>query len=213
MLRKFLPVLVLALLAGGVSAESLWKDDGGLYGSRRFKPGDTLKIAFRNKQIIEFTSFQEDYASASLNNPNKSASMVLNFLPQLQGDAANSSQKKARTKNQNNLNFSILCRVVTVESNGGLRVSGGHRMVIDNQVETVQIEGLVDPGRITGDIVLSEDVLDLNFVYNRNSYKPDLFNDADFENITSGSNLGMSDTKKRELLLRYFNQVVPLLFR
>lgn len=204
---------LLLLLAAGVSAESLWRDDGGLFGPRRFRPGDTLRIVFRTKRLVEFTTFQEEFESASLSNPDRSATMVLNFLPQLRGDAANTAKRSGRVKHTDRFDFSILCRVTAVETNGLLRIEGGHRMLINNQNETVRLTGLVDPGRITGDRVLSEDILDLELAYDRTTYKPDLFTEADFTGPVSATNLGLTEEKRRELLLRYLNQVIPLLFR
>jgi len=55
-------------------------------------------------------------------------------------------------------------------------------------------------------------VADLVVTYDRFVFKKDMFNAGDFSNIASKSNLGLSDAKKQELILKYFNQVLPLLF-
>ena len=194
-------------------SESLWRDEGNLFGPKRLNVGDSVRIIFRNKQIVEFSSFQEEFESTSLNNPDKSGVMVLNFLPSLKGDNMNSASKKARTKNQNNLDFSIMCRVTSIETNGFLYIEGSHRITINNQLETVRITGYVDPKRISGDIVLSEDIIDLDLIYNRQSLKSPMFNASDFSNITNLTNPGLNEQKKREIILQYFNKIIPLLFR
>jgi len=203
----------IAAIALILCGESLWKDSGDLYSSRSLKPGDPVKVVFQGKKLVEFSTFQENYESASLNNPDKSATMVLNFLPSLSGDNANKSSKKAQTKNAQNLNFTIMATVQSVDSNGNLTISGQHRMTINNQTETAQVTGIVNPRYLRGDKVWSEDVAELSVAYDRTVYKKDMITPADLENQATGTNMKLTDPKKQELMLKYFNQVLPLLFQ
>jgi len=195
------------------SADSLWKDSGDLYSSRSFKPGDPIMVVFQNKKIVEFSTFQENYESASLNNPDKSSTMVLNFLPSLSGDNANKSSKSARVKHANNLNFSVMASVQSVDSNGNMVIAGRHRITVNNQTETAEVTGVVNSRYVRGDKVWSDDVADLVVTYDRFIFKKDMFNAADFQNQVTGTNKNLTDAKKQELILKYFNQVLPLLFQ
>jgi flagellar basal body L-ring protein FlgH len=211
-MKRFAVVLILGLMPIVVSAQSLWKE-GSLYTASKYKQGDLIKIVFKRKNIVEFSTFQQNQESASLNNPDKSATMVLNFLPQLSGDNMNKSSKSASVKNRENVNFSIMTAVQSIESNGNLRIAGQHQILINNQRETVRLQGIVNPARIVGDRVLSEDVYDLSMEYDRQVFKKDLVTDADLKDATSVTNMELLDPKKRELILKYFNQVLPLLFQ
>jgi flagellar basal body L-ring protein FlgH len=213
--KKTATLLCLLALAAAalLQAESLWRDKGDPYSSQAFRQGDPVKIVFRNKRVVEFSTFQENYESSSLNNPDKSSSMVLNFLPPLAGDNANKSSRKAQVKNADKLNFTVMATVQSVDSNGNMLIAGRHRITVNNQVETAEVSGVVNPRYIRGDKVWSDDVADLAVSYDRFVFKKDLFGAGDFSNITSKSNLGLSDSKKQELILKYFNQVLPLLFQ
>lgn len=211
-MKRYALILILGLLPMLLSSQSLWKE-GSLYTASKYKQGDLIKIVFKRKNIVEFSTFQQNQESASLNNPDKSATMVLNFLPQLSGDNMNKSSKSAAIKNKENVNFSIMTAVQSVESNGNLLISGQHQILVNNQRETVRIQGIVNPTRIVGDRVQSDDVYDLSMEYERQVFKKDLVTDADLKDATSVTNMELQDPKKRELILKYFNQVLPLLFQ
>ncbi|GEM_PF-4457657 len=210
-MKKFLVLFFFCFILP-LHSESLWKD-GGLYTASKYKQGDLVKIIFKRKNVVEFSTFQQNQESVSLNNPDKSGTMVLNFLPQLSGDSMNKSSKNAAIKNRDNVNFSIMTSVQSVDTNGNLVIAGQHQVIINNQKETVRLQGIVNPTRITGDKVYSDDVYDLSMEYNRQVFKKDLVAESDLMDSTSLTNLELQDPKKREIIMKYFNQVLPLLFQ
>jgi flagellar basal body L-ring protein FlgH len=212
---KRLTFAVILFLAAGVCAESLWKGED-LYSARIMKPGDHLRITFKSKNLMEFNTFQENYESAALNNPGAGGSAVVDFLPKVTTSFDNKTSKKAGMKNKNDIQFSITASVVSIASNGTLLISGNHSITINNQIETITVQGQVDPRYAKSGEVSSDDIGNLALVYNRTVFRKDLLTQTDFSNSTSGSNKSQSvltDKKKKELLIKYFNQILPLLFQ
>lgn len=209
-MKKVFFLIPVIIFIAGLSAESLWKNKD-LYSGTDIQPGQTVLIFFDSKRLIEYTTFQETYESSDLNNPYKSQ-MALDFLPEIGGDTRNRSTRKGTSKDSEKIQFSIMAKVDSVQTNGLLAVSGSHNMIINNQKETIIIRGLLDPARIRDGQVPSSEVNDLSLEYKRTILKEEMLTENDLTNSASWSNLEPDNAKKRELLLRYFNQILPLLF-
>jgi hypothetical protein len=207
----FLAVMtVLLILPVSALSESLWKDNE-LYSQKKFRTGDHIRVIFRDKQVVEFQTYQESYESASVTDP--AGQGIINFLPALQAGNNNRASKNATMKNRSGIDISIMAAVQSVLSNGVVVITGNHSITVNNQVETVSVQGQVDPGRVNRGEVYADDVMNLALVYNRTVFKPALLQVSDLTNASSTSNRGLRDRKKTELLMRYFNQVLPLLFQ
>ena len=190
-------------------AESLWQNKN-LFHGKTYKVGDSLLVLFNDNSLIEFSTFQDNYESSSLNNPNKTT-MVLDFLPQLSGDTKNQSKYNAEVKNKNKLKFTIAATIKSI-TNHLLKIEAKHKIKINNQFDTVLLQGFVDSKFIRGGKIESSKINDLTLEYDREIYKSPLIESSDLTNSTGLTNLNLNLSKKKKILLQYFNQVLPLLF-
>jgi len=209
-MKKIILFLIFMIFSQYLLAESLWQNKN-LFHGKAYKVGDSLLVLFNDTSLIEFSTFQANYESSSLNNPNKTT-MVLDFLPQLSGDTKNQSKHNAEVKNKNKLHFTIAATIQSI-TNHLLKIEATHKIKINNQFDTVLLTGLVDPQFIHGGNIESDKINNLTLEYDREIYKSPLIESSDLTNSSGLTNLNLNLTKKKKILLKYFNQVLPLLFK
>jgi flagellar L-ring protein FlgH len=130
--------------------------------------GDMLTIA-----ISENTS-----AAKSAGNSNSKSGSAVIGAPVLFGtsglgatsaNAANKFEEKGAASSSNTFTGTITVTVIDVLPNGNLVVSGEKQVALDKGVEYVRFSGVVNPDRISGNVVASTQVADARVEYRTNS--------------------------------------------
>ncbi len=239
---KVISIIVLCLLIPGLcSSKTLWDKKNSIYSTKQlYKAGDTLKIIFNEKTLV---NYQVNLAEESKKSSTVKGGQgqIINFLPDLSsGDNFQTSQKSS-TKNKGVFSKSITAQITKVLENGNLQISGTHSIQINDALEQVSIKGTVNPSVIKNKkSVYSTDIIDPSISYKSQIIKPDIITSKDyvqtfFTNISSeqqtdispqgttnisiqyqtniSSQYQITDKKQNELIVKYLNKVLSVLFK
>lgn len=159
-------LLLLALLGGGVRAESLYQENSFrplTADNKAFRPGDTLTVqVFENSTATtsaETGTRRRNTLSAQLNkNDTSSGQASLGVSGDFDGGG--------KTQRANRLLATLSVTVREVLANGDLRVAGEQLLVVNQEPQKVTLEGRVRPADISdGNIVLSTRLADARISY------------------------------------------------
>jgi len=145
MKKLILSLILIFIFIGFISAESLWDEDGGIYSTtKKWKVGDSLKIIFNEKSLVDYRMAVSDMAKVNSQGEGGKG-MYLNFLPSLGGSDNFSTSQKSSTKNESKMNTSITVKVDSILPTGNLSIKGNHLIQVNNQQESINISGEVNP--------------------------------------------------------------------
>ncbi len=221
-------------------SKTLWNEDNSIYSTKqKYKKGDTLKIIFNEKTLVNYqTSLSEESKKSSAIKGGKG--QMINFLPDLgSGDSFQTSEKSS-VKNKGSLEKNITAEIIKIDNNGNLEIFGTHSIRVNDTLEQVSVRGTVNPKVIKNKkSVYSTDIINPSISYKSRINKPDIITSKDYiqtstTNIssTAGANISpqgktnlstqyqtnitsqyqISDKKKNELIIKYLNKVLSILF-
>ncbi len=232
---KSIKIIILLLLIPCLcSSKTLWKEENNIYSTRqKYKIGHTLKVIFNEKTLVNYqvTLSEDSKKTSTLQSPQ---GQMINFLPGLSGGDNFKNEQKSSTKNKGELSKNITAQVTGILDNGNLQISGKHTIQINDTYEQVSIQGIVNPDVIKDKkSVYSTDILEPTITYKSYIIKADVLKPEDYiqtfstnvmvkasegqtnvvqyqTNITSQYNI--SEQKKNELILKYLNRILSVLF-
>lgn len=221
-------LLISILINISVHAKTLWNKDSNIYStSKQYKTGDSITIIFNEKTLINYqlTLSEEAKTTATAKSPQGPS---INFLPDLgSGDNFQTAQKSS-TKNKGTLSKNITAQIVKVLKNKNLQISGTHTIRINDTLEQVSIQGIVNPKLIKNKkYIYSTDIINPTISYQSQIIKPDIITAKDYIqtqstniSVVSGKtqvNIStkneLSDPKKKELIIKYLNKILSVLFK
>jgi len=203
---------------GGLRAESLWRDSA-LFSSRgEIRSGDILKIQFAYRNIVRYRNEMKagETEEATLGKPGIEA---FSFLPALEKNSTYKRNNSLEYNNEREFSTRIAVAVESVNTNGIVSFSGGHRVILNGQSERVVISGQVRSADIgEGNSVLSTDIANLSFAwYGPEVLRQEALGTNDFVTATNGAAgpgaAELTPETRQRLLLQYLNRVHDILFR
>lgn len=201
-----------------VSAKTLWIDSAADLYSRKvqYTQGDSIKILIEEETTISYKSDSKALKTYNLNITGGELSGLFSFVPQGNVEENTTSQDKDDFIIIN----SIQGRVMGVENNY-LTISGTKTYTINNKTSSVTIGGIVNIADVYMNTVRSSNIMDqtlkiTTLLENENTIitsedlasviaNPDATGDIQEETA-------ISEEKKKELLLQYFNKLINVIF-
>lgn len=214
----FFVLLLILITTCFISAESLWIDSAADLYSRKvvYNTGDSIKILIEEETTISYKSDSKALKSYNLNITGGELSGLFSFVPQGNVEENTSSQDKDDFIIIN----SIQGRITQVDNNY-LTISGTKTYTINNKTSKVVIGGVVNIKDVYMNTVRSSNIMDqtlsiTTLLDNDNTIitsedlatvitNPDAT--SDFQEETQ-----LSEEKKKELLLQYFNKLINVIF-
>lgn len=222
-------------------SKTLWNEDNSIYSTKqRYKIGDTLKIIFNEKTLINYEiSLSEEGKKSSTTRGVQG--QAIDFLPALSGGDNFQNSQKSSTKNKGMLSKDITAQVTNILENGNLVIAGTHIIQVNDAFEQISIQGIVNPRVIKKKTtVYSTDIINPTIIYKSQIIKPDIIKPADYiqtftTNVSSkvqtnispqgktnvftqyqtniSSQYQISEQKKNELIIKYLNKILSILFK
>ncbi len=152
MKRRMLAVLLLTfclLCAPGLAgAESLWADNGGLYGDQKARQvGDVLTIIISESSSAARTGSASNSKEAEYNI--SAGTGLATFLNAQLGGGSDSFSAKGSVTNTNKVTAKITVQVTEVKPNGNLIVSGTQTIKQNKEEQKITLTGEVRPRDVT----------------------------------------------------------------
>jgi Flagellar L-ring protein len=201
-----------------IDSKSIWDDRAGDIYSRKvfFREGDSIQIVVSESSALDYKSASKSLKNFKVDVKGGEASGILSFLPA-------GSIEEAKSGNDNdklNIKTVISARVESVNPNSVL-IRGIKQITVNNKSSYIEIAGEASVKDINGGSILSSKLMNqtlriTTLIDNQNNVitardletkvtNPDSTTDRKEE-------IKLSDAKKRDLLLKYFNKLLNLVF-
>jgi flagellar basal body L-ring protein FlgH len=207
MMRKF---FLLSLIFGCffLCSATLWDDAAGDVYSRkiRYRVNDSIKILIDEKTKLKYTGSSKSLKSTSVNSQGSQVSAVFDVIPS--GDINES--KESSNKDEFKYTAQLQGRIIDVKDNY-VTVSGSKTISVDNKVSRISIHGDVALSDLKGNCVNAADLMDERLEITtavENAYLPLIDEDLD----VSSDTVTLTEEKKRDLLVKYLNKMLNVLF-
>jgi flagellar L-ring protein FlgH len=163
-------VLMLTAFATLVSGESLWKPNSTspYYTQKSLRSGDVVTILIVETSSASHkagtdTYFKDDLAASFTHNINRLSSFLAPGTKSLSGNASNKYKGTGATTRTSNVQAKVAVTVYEILPNGNLRVSGSHKVKVNDETQEMVISGVIRPGDISPqNTVYSYQVADAN---------------------------------------------------
>ncbi len=230
--------LILMLLL--FSSATLWKE-GNIFYKRKVKEGDIITIRFSEKTIMKYRI--ENKNNTYLTKKGKKGSgNLFSFFPDIEAKE-NDTIKNSQSFTINNENkFLMKAKVISVNEDSAT-IEGNNSIIIDGEKYSLRLGGefLVDDLE-SDNSIYSTDIYNLNFEVLRESLKTALISEGDivfqtnyteittntvFDPTNNATNTqivtntssfeiklkGISEDKKKEIIVNYINSILMHLFK
>jgi flagellar basal body L-ring protein FlgH len=205
-------------------ADSLWDQnfEGYIAGMSAFKAGDIVTIVIDSGFSLAFSSASKDAKSITFEFGGGNYGNLFTFLPVTKTGAEGTVSGKETYA----FKTELAARVVDIDPTGKLVLSGTRTMQFEGKQETVTIAGRVDP-KAVGSAKRVKFASIENTSLSFSSFLQPQTNTLSAQDIqetiteiTTGPTgekkqqvtTALTDAKKRELVLRYLNRLLDILF-
>ena len=199
-------------------SKSLWDDKASNIYSRKinYAVGDSIQIIITEDSAVEYKTSTKALKTFKIDISGGEMSGVFNFLPKGDVEDNKNSQDSDRLK----INSVISARIVQVNDNY-VTVRGIKQVSVNNKTSSIDISGDASLQDINGKSILSSKLTNQSLrittlIDNQNNVitANDLQTVAANPDSTTDKKqtTSLSDAKKRDLLLRYFNKLLNLIF-
>lgn len=221
-------------------AESLWNEDFSGYGigGKRLEPGRILTVTINSDTNLTFSSVNSGERELILSFTGGETGDLFSFLPDIQSSRRNTVEGEEEFS----LSTSLAVRVRETSAAGMSYVEGSRTRRVDGGVQAVTVSGWLDPQSLNSDGSISFDLLaDGTLTYRTFAAgNEEILGEDDItaavrtaessaaaeaagspETAADGEEtaaaerqppIGISDARKRELLLEYINSFLDIIF-
>ncbi|MCK4799282.1 MAG: flagellar basal body L-ring protein FlgH [Spirochaetes bacterium] len=201
-----------------VFADSLWDDRAADIYNRKvyYKIGDSIQILINEQSAFEYKSSTKSLKSYKLNISGGEMSGLMDFVP-----SGNAEENKNSLDRDNLKIQSVIQARITRVANNYITITGKKQVQINNKISSVEISGDAYLSDIIGNSIFSNKLIDsslkiISLIENDSKVITgnDLINVILNPDATSDiiEKTMLSDTKKKEMLLEYFNKILNVIF-
>ncbi len=230
MLKSITLGYLLVLCCSVMFAESLWDDTfpGYIAGSSALAVGDIVMVEIDANMQLQFNSSSKDSKTVTLEFSGGEYGDLFSFLPRAlaRGDRAVQGGESYSLKTD------LVTRITQIDANGNAFIQGTRTIQFEGKGDSITLSGWVSPKDLDEQRKISyTKVADVRLAF-RSFLQPQgtVLTDQDIQRIiaegtappagTGGTaapgqagTLGLTDAKKRELVLEYINRIVDIIFR
>lgn len=146
---KFFILIIICSLSLPVYADQLWKDDASspYTTEKSFKVGDIITVL-----VIESTSAMhkagtntnvKDDFGAKLNHSINRLSSIIPIANRFDGEEKNKYSGTGKTERTSSLKAKVAVVVTEVLKNSNLRVSGKHKVAVNEETQEILVSGII----------------------------------------------------------------------
>lgn len=226
MIRKLLFIYFLIFLILNMNADSLWNLDfpGYISGSASINIGDIVIVEIDSSFSLDFESSSKDSKSITLEFSGGEYGNLFSFLP----TAKSGGDRSIKGKESYTLTAQLVGRVTQIDDTGKLFIQGIKSIQFEGKAEAVTISGWVDPQDLNQQRRISfSQIADVRLVFT-SFLEPAaaLISDADIQRVlievqaaeegeeaVTQERIELSEAKRRELILRYLNRLIDIIFQ
>jgi hypothetical protein len=196
----------------------LWDDRAKDIYNRKiyYNNGDSIKVIITEKSSIDYKSNTKSLKAYTFDLSGKELTGLFTFLPKGNSDETENSQSKDNLV----INSEIQGRIINVLNNY-VTIQARKQITIDNKTSIIEITGDADLKDIKSNTIYSNYLINpilrittlfdnSKVVINPNDIQTTILNpDSTTDRKVETS---LTDAKKRELLLYYFNKILNVIF-
>jgi hypothetical protein len=230
MLKTVTISCLLTLCFTGAFAESLWDDTfpGYIAGSSALAVGDIVVVEIDANMQLQFNSSSKDSKTITLEFSGGEYGDLFSFLPR----ALARGDRSLQGRESYSLKTDLVTRVTQIDANGNAFIQGTRTIQFEGKGDSITLSGWVSPKDLDQQHKISyTKVADVRLAF-RSFLQPQgtVLTDQDIQRIiTQGAQppagpggapapgqagtVGLTDAKKRELVLEYINRIVDIIFR
>lgn len=211
-MRKINLIIFFLIFILNIFPVSLWNDKAAnIYNSKiYYNVGDSIQIKITEDFTYEYRASYKTLKSFKLDSSGGELSGIISFIPKGQAE----DNKTGNEKDSAKIKSIIQARVVRVENNF-ITIQGSKTITLNNKTSSVTITGDASLTDIKNNSILSGNLVNMNLsittlIDNANV----IIRNQDIEtnpDATTDKNK-LSDAKKREILLEYFNKILNVIF-
>lgn len=225
-MKPFLPSLfstVLAVVSTGLfsGAQDLWNEKGEIFtDSKAFPVGTVVQVIFDEPFVLSYQSSLQRQTQKQVQSPDVQ-SQIFDFFPKLALNTTSKESGNVQATAGRNFRGSIAGTVLAFDpQTQNYRVSASHSIVVNGKSDTLQISGTVHWKDLGKDrTVSSKRVANIQITYSGYVItRGKVFTERDFSSMGISQNTNATNTaqlteqKKKELFLEYFNILLNELF-
>ena len=206
-MRRF---FLLSLIIGCffLCSATLWDDAAGDIYSRkiRYRVNDSVKIKIDEKTKLKYTGSSKTLKTTSITSQGGELAGVFEIVP----SADVNESKESSDKDELEYVAELQGRIIDVKNNY-VTVSGSKTISIDNKVSRISIRGDIALSDLKGNTVNASDFMDERLEITtavENAFLP--LTEEDFD--VSSDVIVLTEEKKRDLLVKYLNKMLNVLF-
>ena len=201
---------VLALLTClGWGQDSLWSPSStGFYTGRTpLKEGDLLRVILDTEASLSFTSSKNSDKLVTFEfTKAPQGGNPLEFLPGLKSGDTLKLQSKNELKAKNT---SLMVQVVKIRDNGLAEIEGQRSLTFPSGTDGIHLKGVVDPRDVKDRRLVLDQVGELQLTFFTAAERTtQVFKPQDW----TADGKGLTPEKQKELLLKYYNRFLDVLF-
>jgi flagellar basal body L-ring protein FlgH len=219
-LKKVLTVFILIILFFSIYifSDSIWDDKAGDVYNRKifYKVGDSIKIIITESSKYEYKSSTKSLKSYDIDISGGELSGLFSFLPKgyVQEDKKSLDNDTLRIENV------LQGRILRV-GDGFVTIRGTKRIQMNNKISTIAVTGDAYYADIVDNSIMSSKMINptlslttlldnqRNVITEQDLLREVLNPDATTDILESTK---LSEEKKREILLNFFNKILNLIF-
>jgi hypothetical protein len=219
-MRIFLTGLFCFFSFINIFSDTLWNDNAAnIYSYKiNYRVGDSIEILVNEQSAYDYKEQSKSIKSYSVNVQGGEMTGILTFIPK--GDI----QETKNSQDIDNLKIqTVLQGRITAVGNGFVTLNATKTISMNNRMSSVQLTGEASFSDVSGKKIASSKLVNPRFTIttlfdNKNIVlqdkdlekvltNPDVTNDKDKKYETR-----VTDAKKKELLLNYFNKILNVIF-
>ena len=192
-----------------IYSRSIWVEKNLYSSGDNLNIGDVITVVINDIGQLQFdVSLKNNTSNSVESNPDIN---ITGFLPNVTGSRSAKSTSDLNYTERRRMSLSVGARVQSIDANGQFVIAGSRVYNIQGTANTVTVNGIIDPTRVRGGFVDSTDVADFRLGIIATSEgirirRPPLEEDE------SGT-LTLTEQEKRDMLIRYFEQMIDSLER
>ncbi len=201
-----------------LTAESLWDDRAKDIYSRKinYTAGDSVSVIVTEASSIDYRSNSKTLKTYNFDMTGKELTGLFTFMPKGSADETGNSQSTDNLR----INTVIQGRVLRVYNNY-VTIQATRQVTIDNKVSTINITGDANMKDISGNSIYSNKLMNpvmaittlldnSKTIITPNDLQTTVINPESTTDKKTETTL--SDAKKRQLMLYYFNKILNVIF-
>ena len=206
-MKKTIAFCALILIPFIIYSKTIWVERNLYSSGDNLSVGDIITVTIHDVSQLQFDVVAKHSIAGSVeSNPDVN---ITGFFPKVNGNKSVKNNDGLNYSEKRKMSFSVGARVQNIDQTGKLVLTGSRVYSFNGSSNVVTINGIVDSAKVRSASVDSSDMADFRLVINTTAegmriQRPPLAADEKGE-------LNLTEQEKRNMLIRYFEQMINLL--